>query len=140
MPHYRIEYRNAARLALMGHPRFFEFTAPKVWVGAIDFQSLPIMGILTPQESSQRDSHSSTKRGTLLQVAVRRAGGEDIEDVLDDDSDIIEALVVDALQSRSVGCLLEDTSLVTNTNAEMNVGTLVMNFRLQMWRPVATLS
>ena len=140
MAHYRSEYRALALDALAAHGRFAGFTAPKVWPSGLDAESLPLIGVLTPQDRSERDTHSSSRRSTLLQVGVRRLGGDDVEDVLDEDSFHVEAIVIAALQTRSVGCVLEDTSLVSNSQGEANVGTLVMSFRLTSFRPVAILS
>lgn len=139
MPHYRSGYRATALAALVAHTRFAAFTAPKVWPNGLDVDGLPLIGVLTPQDRSERDTHSSSRRGTLLQVGIRRLGSEDVEDELDTDSTYVEAIVIAALQTYEVACVLEETSLVTNTTAELNVGTLVMNFRLTSFRPVATL-
>ncbi|SFY23556.1 hypothetical protein SAMN04244548_03193 [Paracoccus pantotrophus] len=139
MPHHRSAYRASVLAALTANARFAGFTAPKVWTGSIDAASLPVIGVLTPQERCERDTQTTTARGTLLQVAVRRLGGDDVEDDLDDDSEVIEAIVMATLRRLDRACALEDTSVVTNTMAERNVGTLVMSFRLRSWRPVATL-
>lgn len=139
MGHYRSDYRNQAREALAAESRFAGFTVLKVWPGSIDADSLPVLGVLTPQDRSERDSQVSTSRQTLLQVAVRRIGGEDVEDILDEDSALIEAIVISALRRRDVACVLEDTSVVSNSESRQFVGTLIMSFRLQSWRPEATL-
>ena len=47
---------------------------------------------------------------------------------------MIEAVILGALRSRELRCVLEDTSIVSNTSAAKFVGTLVMSFRLQSWR------
>ncbi|AZV00200.1 hypothetical protein pben1_p43 [Paracoccus phage vB_PbeS_Pben1] len=139
MPHYRSSYRASVLAALIANARFSGFTALKVWPGSVDADSLPVIGVLTPQDRCERDTQKTTVRRTLLQVAVRRLGGDDVEDVLDDDSEVIEAIVLATLRRLDQPCALEDTSVVSSTVAERNVGTLVMSFRLQSWRPVATL-
>lgn len=139
MAHYRSEIRTLARSALVAHPRFAGFTGPKVWPGAVDAASLPIIGVLTPQDTSRMESFTSTERKTLMQVALRRKGGEDIEDVLDQDSELIEAIVLSAIRSQNRFCFLRETSVVSNTDAIQNVGTLVMTFEVATIRPEAVL-
>lgn len=139
MAHYRSQARAVARAALIAHPRFAAFTAPKVWPGAVDAESLPVIGVLTPQDSSRMETFTSTERKTLMQVAVRRKGGEDVEDVLDDDSEMIEAIVLAAIRAQNRFCFLRETSLVSNTDGARNVGTLVMTFEVATVRPEATL-
>lgn len=139
MAHYRSEARALAHAALIAHPRFAAFTAPKVWPGGVDAESLPVIGVLTPQDSSRMESFTSTERKTLMQVAVRRKGGEDVEDILDDDSEVIEAVVLAAIRAQNRFCFLRETSLVSNTDGARNVGTLVMTFEIASVRPEATL-
>lgn len=139
MSHYRSDIRALARGALISHPRFTAFTCPKVWPGAVDAESLPVIGVLTPQDSSRMETFTSTERKTLLQVAVRRKGGEDIEDILDADSDMIEAIVLAALRVQNRFCFLRETSLVSNTDGAQNIGTLVMTFETTSMRPEAAL-
>lgn len=139
MSHYRSEYRKAALDALSAHERFSEFTTLKVWPGAVDDQTLPVIGVLTPQEACTQPSKASVTRRTLMQVVVRRKGHDDVEDDLDSDSAVIEAIISAAFLEIRQGCFLEDTSVVTNTDGRMNVGTLVMSFRLTSFRPIATL-
>lgn len=139
MPHYRSEYRAAVRAAVSSYPGFADVTVLRVWPGSVDVQTLPVLGVVTPNEPTARDSQKSTSRRTLLQVVLRRAGGDDVEDRLDDDSDAIEALVIGALRGPELKCQLEDTSVVSHTQSEKIVGTLIMSFRLQSWRPDAIL-
>ncbi|MFG6080978.1 hypothetical protein ACEUZ9_001593 [Paracoccus litorisediminis] len=139
MAHFRTDCRNAVREALSGHNHFAGFTVLRVWSGVIDHDTLPVLGVLTPQDRCEQDSMTSTARRTLLQVALRRTGLDEVEDVLDRDSAVIEALVIAALRRPDRACVLEETSVVTNTDGQRNVGTLVMSFRLTHWLPPATL-
>lgn len=139
MSHYRSDIRALARTALVAHPRFASFTAPKVWPGAVDADSLPVIGVLTPQDSSRMETMTSTERKTLMQVAVRRKGGENVEDILDEDSEVIEAVVLAALREQNRFCFLRETSVISNTDGAQNIGTLVMTFEITTVRPEASL-
>lgn len=140
MAHYRAEARALARMALIAHPRFADFNAPRVWPGTLDAESLPVIGVLTPQDTSRMESFSSTERKTMLQVAVRRRGAENVEDILDEDSDVVEAIVLAAIRAENRFCFLRDTSVASNTDGTRNVGTLVMTFEITSIRPEATLT
>lgn len=139
MSHHRTELRALARAALAAHPAFAGFHVPKVWRGSIDAAALPVLGVLTPQDTSRMESFTSTERKTLLQVALRRGGGEDVEDTLDEDSELIEAIILAAIRAPNRFCFLRETSLVSNTDATRNVGTLVMTFEITTVRPEAVL-
>ena len=139
MSHYRTDIRALARTALIAHSRFAGFTAPKVWPGAVDDASLPVIGVLTPQDTSRMESFTSTERKTLVQVAVRRKGGEDVEDILDQDSEFIEAIVLAAIRGQNRFCFLRETTVVSNTDGARNIGTLVMTFEVATMRPETTL-
>lgn len=136
MPHYRSEYRRTVLAALVAHARFSAFTPLKVWAGSIDDQTLPVIGVLTPQERREQPSKASVTCRTLLQIVVRRLGSDDVEDQLDEDSEAIEAIVSDAMLKIRQGCFLEDLSVVTNTDGFANVATLVMSFRLTSFRKI----
>lgn len=140
MSHWRSDYRTSVRAALAARPRFASFRIMKIWPGSIDDASLPVIGVLTPTEPVARDSQKSATRRTLLQVALRRIGGEDVEDILDADSDEIEAVVLAALRTPARRAQLEELTIVSNSLSEAYVGTLVMSFRIQSFRsePVLT--
>lgn len=140
MPHYRSEYRQLARVALAAHPRFAGVDVRAVWPGSVSDEDLPVLGVLTPQEPSARDTQSSSTKRTLMQVALRRIGGDEIEDQLDEDSAVIEAVILATLRSGKIRCALEDTSVTSNGGGSANVGTLVMSFRIQSWRSEPTLA
>ncbi|MFB9223258.1 hypothetical protein [Paracoccus cavernae] len=139
MAHYRSNYRVQAMAALTGHTRFADFTAPKVWSGSVDTQSLPVLGVLTPQEGFRMESFTTSERKTLMQIAIRRAGGDDVEDILDEDSAFVEALVTGALRQQNQFCFLRETSIVSNADGARNIGTLVMGFEITSLRAPATL-
>lgn len=140
MSHYRTEIRRLAREALIAHPRFAGFTTPKVWPGTVDSETLPVMGVLTPQDSSRMETMVSTERKPLLQIAVRRRGGDDVEDMLDEDSELIEAIILAAIRGQNRFCFLRETSVVSNTDGARNIGTLVMTFEVKTIQPEAALS
>ena len=134
MPHYRSEYRARAREAIAAVPSFAGVTVLRVWNGTIDFVTLPVVGVVTPQERVEEPRPASATRRTVLQVAVRRAGGDDVEDRLDQDSETIEALILSTFAPLNGQPILEETSVITKAEGHTNVATLVMSFRLTSFR------
>ncbi|TYB83967.1 hypothetical protein [Oceaniovalibus sp. ACAM 378] len=133
MSHYRSEYRTAVRTALKASSEFAEFTIMSAWAQKIDAETLPVMGVATPREGKQRDSLESSARETTVIVALKRQGGEDIEDVLDDDSAVIERLVLSALEADGQDCQLVDTEIDLDGGGARRVGTLIMRFTVAAW-------
>lgn len=131
---YRSAYRRAAREALRIDARTMGLTQMSAWAGGIDQETLPVVGVVTPQEQSQPSTHGSNERRTLLQVVVKRLGSDDIEDVLDQDAAAVESIIVAAIQTQEIQCLLEDVSVVVNGEGESKVGTMIANFRVTSWR------
>lgn len=140
MAHYRSTYRAQALAALAAHEHFAGFTMLKVWSGSVDDDTLPVIGVLTPQERVDQVGKPSTARRTTLQVGLRRRGFDDVEDQLDEDSELIEAIICATFLSQRQACFLEETSVVANTDGRANIGTLVMTFRLSSWRPIPTVA
>lgn len=140
MAHYRSEYRTAAAAAITGSAEFAGVEYLKVWAERLDPESLPVFSVVTPQERTQRVSHGGAERGTLLQVVIKRAGGLELADTLDLDSEAVEALVTAAIETQHIECALEETTVVVNGEGAGRVGTLVMGFRVTSWRPVAEVS
>jgi len=136
--HPRADIRRAAREALSALPRFSGFSVLTVWPGTLDAETLPVLGVLIPQEQFTQHSRASVTCRSLLQVVVRRGGSDSIEDDLDEDSDAIWAAITGAFLRPQQGCFLEDMSSVPNTDGYTNIGTLVMSFRVTTFRNIPT--
>lgn len=135
---YRSLYRTAAIAALRAAPRTRPMAVLSAWAGNIDVDALPVMGVVTPQERSTPSTHGSFERVTMLQVVVKRAGGDDLEDILDADAAEIEPVIMMAVGSEDVQCLLEDLSIVVNAEGGQKIGTLIQTFRVTSWRSLGT--
>lgn len=132
---YRSSYRAAARAALALADRTAGMTQLTAWAGNIDADLLPVLGVVTPQEQSERSTHDSYERSTLLQVVVKRLGGDDIEDVLDADAAEIEPRIMQAIEDvGGVQCLLDSLSITVGGDGEQKIGTLIATFRVTSWR------
>ena len=135
MPHWRADYRSAARAALSAHPRFTGVSVMPAWRGSIDADSLPVVGVVTPDERITLPARDQTERTTLLQVVLKRQGGDDLEDELDLDADAIEAALAAALPPNTLQCLPDGLSIMIEDRADMAIGTVIVTFRVASWRP-----
>jgi len=131
---YRSGYRAAAIAALKSAPLMRGATVLSAWAGSIDVETLPVMGVVTPQERSKPSTHGSFERVTKMQVVLKRTGGDDLEDILDADAAEIEPVIMMAVGSGDVQCLLEDLSIVVNAEGGQKIGTLIQTFRVTSWR------
>lgn len=132
---WRSDYRTAARAALAAVPRFADMTILSAWAGTIDPETLPVMGIVTASDQMRPSSSGQFEHETLLQVIIKRQGGDDLEDTLDDDDAAIIQAVMGAIMTRATPCW--PTSMTQNLNGDgrQRIGTLVRDFRITSWRP-----
>lgn len=133
MTHYRADYRYAVQTALAADQYFAKFEVRSAWANAADLDSLPMFGVATPSERKERDTHDGSRRETTMLIALKRAGGDDLEEVLDDDSAVVEEIVLRALEQRGSDCILTDTEVQLDGGSEQRVGTLIMKFTVTAW-------
>lgn len=126
MPHYRGEIRADVRAALQSSARFASFGHVRLWSKSLDFKALPVIAVGIPREGCERTGLEQTTRQTTIIVAIKRLGGDDLEDLLDEDSAEIERVIMAVLGSNKMD--LTDTSLAEDGAGEQRVGTLTMTF------------
>lgn len=129
MSHRRAKIRAALRLALRVDPYFAGVEVMSAWSTNVDAETLPVLGVATPRESKDQDAQNSAERATTAIVVLKRLGGEDIEDVLDIDSDHVEVLVLGVIRTMGLDAMLDQTDIGIDGAAERRVGTLTMTFR-----------
>lgn len=137
--HYRRAYRDAAVAALGAAPELIGFTHLSAWAQNIDEATLPAFGVATPRETKAREAHDTSVRATVLTVALKRAGGDDLEDLLDADSVVVERAVIGSIETNDRECALTDTSVEIDGGASRRIGTIIMNFTVTFW-PVEPLT
>lgn len=134
-PHYRSQLRAMTRLALTHCPYFADFTHISAWASSVDIDTLPVLAVMTPSDTKGDSARGSSERLVTLQLLIRRAGGEDIEDILDQDSAQLEAAVLDALRTYGWGGDLQGTEISIDHSGERRVGSLDMKFQVTLWLP-----
>ena len=130
----RSAFRALARQALSADPRMGDLTQLSAWAGSIPAEILPVIGVVTPQERAAMDSMGVMERSTLLQVVVKRLGGDDLEDILDLDGDAIEKCIVAVFFNADFRCLPENITVTLNGEGEQRVGTILVDFRVTWFR------
>ncbi|WP_444668408.1 hypothetical protein [Cereibacter changlensis] len=126
----RAAFRALACAAIAADPRLQGLTQISAWAGNIDAEALPVFGVVTPQERVTPETLDSFERSTLLQVVLKRLGGDELEDRLDADADAIEPCVCLALLGAGYPCVPEDLTVTVNGDGAQRIGTLVMGFRV----------
>lgn len=129
----RSAIRAAARTALQGASGLAEFTEMSAWAQAVDPSILPAWGLVTPRETRLRQANDTAQEDLVLAVVVKRLGGDDIEDVLDADSAVIESAIVPALRTPERDCELSSTEIKLDGDGARRVGTLTMAFTVTYW-------
>lgn len=131
MPHYRAEYRDLTRQTLLASSRFSEFTTRSAWAQNISAEDLPIFAVVTPGETKDLDSLTSSARETTLHLVIKRLGDESIEEVLDDDSVAAEILLLEAFRGKGIAGDLTQTQIQIDGTGEQRIGSLTMTFRIR---------
>ena len=131
--HYRSIYRGVVRMALAADPAFASFTVLSAWAQNIDEKTLPVLAVATPTEAKDLPALGESARDTQLVVVAKIKGADELEDDLDDLSDLIERAVITALNTDARQCELRNTSVQIDGGGESRVGTLTMTFSVQAW-------
>ncbi len=132
----RIQMRQIARAALAADPRMGLLTQIGAWEARPDASQLPLLMVVTPVERANQATISAFERSTVLQVGVKRLGGGELEDLLDEDADAIERAIYLAFRGANISCLPEEVTVTLNTDGENSIGTLISSFRIDWRRPI----
>ena len=133
MSHYRKDLRDAAKAAIAGHAALSGYNVFSAWSQNIDAGSLPAFGVATPREDKTLDGLDASERNITLIVVFKRKGGDDLEDVLDDDSIEAEIALLPALAAIIDATDLTGTEIRIDGDGASRVGTLTMTFRSRHW-------
>lgn len=93
----RKTYRKAVRDAFDAAPEFAGYTFKRVWVRGVSSSELPAWTVMTPDEDVRSETMDQERRTSEVTVVLKRAGGDDLDDVLDDDAELIERVMAEAL-------------------------------------------
>lgn len=129
----RTEVRALAASALLATPGLSEATRISAWVQSVDAQVLPAYAIATPSERTELATYDSEQCDLTLVAVLKRLGGDDIEDILDSDADLIGAAVASAVRSASRSCELTQADTKVDGDGGQRVGTITLTFTVTYW-------
>ena len=134
MTHFRTTLRVAVRdglaAAVSTAPALSGFTVLRAWGQNIDTDVLPAIGVFIPRELVAGADVSRQLRVADIVVMVRRAGGDDLEDLLDADAAAIEPVVEEILATAGTGEHgLASTDIDISGEGKARVGKMNLMFR-----------
>lgn len=130
MTHFRTTLRVAVRDGLAAAPALSGFTVLRAWGQNIDADALPALGVFIPRELVAVSDVSQQLRVPEIVVQVRRAGGDDLEDLLDADAAAIEPVVEAILAAAGTGEHgLASTDIDISGEGKARVGKMNLMFR-----------
>ncbi|WP_444452570.1 hypothetical protein ACTTAI_16340 [Rhodobacter capsulatus] len=132
----RAAVRAQAATALASVPGLDEATRISAWAQSVDAKALPAYAVATPSERSSPETFDTEQRDLTLIAVLKRLGGDDIEDVLDGDADLIEAAIYDAIRSENRLCALVQSDTRVDGDGGQRVGTITMTFTVTYWTQV----
>lgn len=120
--------RDTARGILAGIARFDDFEALRTWARSIDDDAIPGWCVVTPRTRQTKDGVRSYTLDPDLEIQVRRAGGDDLEDILDEDAGVVEEALLPALALVAEAPELVLIETTFHNGGERRLGFLNMRF------------
>lgn len=130
MPHPRVSIRADVKTALAGLAGIAADEVTTIYRKDIDIEQLPEIMVLTPREQVARVAVDQVDRTIDVMVIIRRKGGDDLDDNLDNESDDIEAAVLPVLAGHGDDEELVEVTTQFDVTGSVRVGQLEMRFRL----------
>ncbi len=109
-------------------------TILSAWRQDLDSKSLPAIGIATPSERHERLSQDGTEARIALVVVLKRAGGDSLEDALDDDAEALIDPLIAALIRTDRDVMLSSSATDISGAGSPRIGTLTLTFDIVYWR------
>jgi len=130
MAHPRVEIRADVKAALATLSGINATEIQTIFRKEIDIDQLPEITVLTPRERVTRTAVDMVDRVVDVVVAVRRKGGDTLDDDLDNESDDIEAAVLPVLEAHGDDVELVEVTTQFGAKGATRVGQLELRFRL----------
>jgi hypothetical protein len=108
MSHYRAAWRQAVETAILADPRFRDAQSVRPWNQNLSAEELPCLTVQTDREEITRLDKSTTRRVCTLRVLLWRNDNDRLDETLDDDSAIIEPIVLTALAAMTGAVFILD--------------------------------
>lgn len=122
--------RAALRAAIQAADDYQDVTILRSFGASIDVTQLPAVSVVTQIEQIRRVSADTVARVATVEIGLRRAGGEHLEDLLDDDAEALERIGLPVLQGINSQAELSTIRTEISGEGAQRVGTLVLEFSL----------
>lgn len=100
------------------------------WAQNIDARALPAVGVATPAEQREAIGQGTDQATITAVVVIKRSGGDDLEDILDDDAEALIPAIQAALKTTTRDCALATSAVDLNGAGSPRIGTLTLTFQL----------
>lgn len=125
--------RDTVRAEINASSDFSNFTRFGVWEKKVNAKNLPGYAVGTPRWAPDlHHSFDTSERQVTLIVVVKRATGA-LEDLADADSDAIEDLVLQSLDTNAQEVSLTECTYQEDTSGDRPISTLSMMFIIKSW-------
>lgn len=128
MPHPRKAYRDACRAAVLADAAFAGVRFLPAWGKPEDDDALPAFTVATPSERTALRTGRSVNRTTDVLVAMKLAGGDNIEDLLDVYASDLERVCLPALAALCEVAQLVETDVKFDFGGKRRVGDVMLRF------------
>lgn len=129
----RAALADAVDLAITAIPALAGARRISAWVQNIDPASLPAIGVATPAEERAVGAMNLDEVRVIGVVVVKRAGGDDLEDQLDDDAEALIGRLEAAMTAAGTDCDLRSSAMDVSGAGSPRIGTLTLTFDLALW-------
>jgi len=129
--HPRAQLRADLRAVIEGEARFSGFADHRALPRNVGADQCPLFYVATPRERVTPDSGDDMSRRPEIMVGLRRVGGDELEDVLDEDSAVLEPLILAVLRGvndNDYGLDMVEVDVLADGSPR--IGRLDMVFRL----------
>ena len=128
------EFRDTVRAAIKAHDRFSDFGSFKLWEKRVDSSDLPAISLGVPRWGlDPNHSLDTSERVATLVVAVKRCGGDELEDLGEEDAKALEDIVLGALDDEAHEVTPQEASYQEDVGGQQAVSTLSMMFAIKYW-------
>lgn len=125
--------RDTVRSAISAAAHFTDFEQIGIWEKKVNADNLPGFAVGTPRWAPDlQHSFDTSERQVTLIVVVKRATGA-LEDLADADSDAIENLVLQSLDTNEREVSLTECTYQEDTGGDRPISTLSMMFIIKSW-------
>lgn len=134
MTHYRAMWRQAVLDAILAHPDYRDTIAVQPWNQNLSADELPCLTVQTDREEITRLTKVTSRRSCTVRVLLWRRDNDRLDETLDNDSAVIEPLVLEAL--RPLVWDLEATETQVQFDGQTRVGMLAMTVTVMRDTPI----